>query len=690
MPAHYYGIPFAPGEGIPTSNPSPHIPGPMTRIHRTLLCSILVAASFACQARAQGFLHASGQTIRDGEGKEILLRGMGLGGWLVPEGYMLQTSGFANSPTEINAVIVDLVGQANADEFWRRYRANYVAKRDIDSLAAWGFNSIRLPMHYNLLTPKDQPGVYLESGFAYIDSLLAWCKANRLYLILDLHCAPGGQNSGNISDYIPGEPSLWESESNRQRTVDLWQTLAARYASEEWIGGYDLINETAWDLGAGNVPLRDLMIRITNAIRAVDTNHIVFIEGNWYATDFNGLAPKWDNNMVYSFHKYWNSNDFSSIGYLLSLRNSQNVPLWLGESGENSNHWFAECIALVEANNIGWAWWPHKKIESIAGPLSSRKTPGYDYLLRYWSGQVSRPTESFAVDALFGQAENLKIEKCIYQHDVIDAVLRLPTDTRRLPYAHNAIPGTVFASNFDMGMNGFAYRDADFQNLGNSSYNSGWSYRNDGVDIEKCSDFLSNGFNVGWTAASEFLTYTVDVATPGTYHLGLRVAAEQAGGSALLRWDGAVMMPLLSIPATGGWRSWVTVNAGLFTTTAGTHDFRMDLVAAGFNIASMIFSLVTAADDPGAGLPLAFSLGQNHPNPFNPETTIDFQLPASGPVKLSVYDLLGREVSALVDEEMERGNHSVRFDARRIASGAYLYRLTAGAFTQTRTMLLMK
>jgi len=272
----------------------------MARIHRTFLCSMLVAVSFACQARAQGFLHASGQTIRDGEGSEILLRGMGLGGWLVPEGYTLQTSGFANSPTEINAVIVDLVGQANADEFWRRYCSNYVTKRDIDSL-------------------------------------LAWCKANRLYLILDLHCAPGGQNSGNISDYIPGEPSLWESESNRQRTVDLWQTLAARYASEEWIGGYDLINETAWDLGAGNVPLRDLMIRITNAIRAVDTNHIVFIEGNWYATDFNGLAPKWDNNMVYSFHKYWNSNDFNSIGYLLSLRNSQNVPLWLGESGENSN-----------------------------------------------------------------------------------------------------------------------------------------------------------------------------------------------------------------------------------------------------------------------------------------------------------------------------------------------------------------
>ena len=142
----FYGIPFALGERNSPKSPSPHTPDPMTRIRRTLVVTVLLAVSFACQARGQGFLHASGQTIRDGAGNEILLRGMGLGGWLVPEGYMLQTSDFANSPTEIDSVIVDLVGQANADEFWRRCRANYVTKRDVDSLAAWGFNSIRRTM----------------------------------------------------------------------------------------------------------------------------------------------------------------------------------------------------------------------------------------------------------------------------------------------------------------------------------------------------------------------------------------------------------------------------------------------------------------------------------------------------------------------------------------------------------------
>lgn len=662
----------------------------MNRVKRTLISAVVVLAAFASQALSEGFLRASGKAIRDGSGNEILLRGMGLGGWLVPEGYMLQTAGFANSPTEINAFVVDLVGQANADEFWRRYRANYVTKRDVDSLAAWGFNSIRLPMHYNLMTPKNQPGVYLESGFAYIDSLLAWCKANRIYLILDLHCAPGGQNSGNISDYIPGEPSLWESETNRQQTVDLWRTIATRYASEEWIGGYDLINETAWDLGPGNVPLRELMIRITTAIREVDTNHLIFIEGNWYATDFNGLTPPWDNNMAYSFHKYWNTNDYSSIGYLISLRNTHNVPLWLGESGENSNHWFAECIALVEANNIGWAWWPHKKIESIAGPLSARKAPGYDYLLQYGQGQVPRPTESYAIDALYGQAENLKLEKCIYQRDVIDAVMRMPSANTRLPYALNAVPGIVFATHYDMGRNGMAYRDADFQNTGSSAYNSGWSYRNDGVDIEGCSDLFSNGYNVGWTAASEFLTYTIEASTAGTYHIGLRVAAPQAGGSVLLRMDGTPVGTILAIPVTGGWQSWVTMNAGQVSLSAGRHDFRMDIVAAGFNYCAADFSLLTAADTPSKTLPPAFALQQNYPNPFNPETVVDFQVPEAGQVRLSVFDLLGREVAALVDERLEPGRHTARFNAGTLASGIYLYRLTAGGLTQTRAMLLTR
>jgi hypothetical protein len=656
---------------------------------KVIFLTAFLAGVAGSRSTAQGYLHVSGKRIVDGAGNEVLLRGMGLGGWLVPEGYMLGTSSFADSPTGLRTVVTNLVGQANADEFFRLYRKYYVARADIDSLARWGFNSVRLPMHYDLLTPKNSPGVYSEAGFALIDSLLSWCEVNRLYLILDLHCAPGGQNSGNISDYIPGEPSLWESAEKRTRTVDLWKKIAERYADRTWIGGYDLLNETAWDLGTGNVPLRTLLVQITTAIRSVDNNHVVFAEGNWYATDFSGLTPGWDANMVYSFHKYWNVNDAGAIAGYLNLRNTTNLPLWLGEAGENSNQWFCDCVALMEANGIGWSWWPHKKIESVAGPLSAKRTPEFANLIRYWNGQIPAPTVPDAVAALNGQAANLSIEKCRYSPDVIDALMRQPSSSARLPYAANAIPGTVHGVNYDIGRQGIAYRDADYQNTagnGGPAYNNGWLYRNDGVDIEACSDFLSNGYDVGWTSAGDFLTYTVRVNQPGSYNMQFRVAANQPGGSILLRWDQAVMMPVVNIPSTGGWQAWQSLNLGQVELTAGVHDLRLDVVTSGFNFNAFKFTLLTSAGD--EPVPRRFALYANYPNPFNPSTSVSYELPAREEVTVKVYDLLGREVGTLVNGVQPAGIHTAVWDASGISSGVYFCQLTgAGRMARIKMVL---
>jgi len=326
--------------------------------------------------QAQEFLKVQGKKIVKGD-QEILLRGMGLGGWMLQEGYMLHTASFAPTQHQIKAKIAGLIGEANTETFYESWRANHVRKIDVDSLAAWDFNSIRLPLHYNLFTlpieeePVPGENTWLETGFRLTDSLLAWCEVNQIYLILDLHAAPGGQgNELSICDGDASKPNLWESQANRDKTVALWRKLAEHYANKPWIGGYDLINETNYNLPGGTA-LRNLYERLTDTIRAVDNNHIIFIEGNWFANDFTGLTPPWDNNMVYSFHKYWNYNNVSDIQWMLNLRNTYNIPIWLGESGENSNVWFTNCIRLLESQNIGWAWWPMKKIGSIAGPLSS-------------------------------------------------------------------------------------------------------------------------------------------------------------------------------------------------------------------------------------------------------------------------------------------------------------------------------
>ncbi len=655
--------------------------------------SLGLMLSLSCAvAVGQGFLHVSGTKIVDGSSNEVQLRGLGLGGWLVPEGYMLQTASFANSPTAIQNKIAALVGSTNAAQFWQKYRTNFVQKRDIDRIASWGFNSIRLPMHYALLNPKDQPGVYLESGFAIIDSLLSWCEADHLYLILDLHCAIGGQNKDNISDYS-GYPSLWESTDYQQRTVDLWKTIAARYATRQWIGGYDLLNETAFDLGSGNVPLRNLFIAITNAIRQVDTSHIIFAEGNWYATDFSGLTPAWDSNLVYSFHKYWNSNATSAIQYLLDMRASANRPLWLGESGENSNAWFTDCIKLMESNKIGWAWWPFKKVESVAGPLSVAKPGEYDYLLRYWRGEVTAPTVDEAMIGLNALAENLALDRCVYHPDVIDALMRQPYTDALKPFTTNTVPGTVFASNYDMGPVGIAYHDADYQNIsgpGGASGNQGGMYRNDGVDIERCSDFPSNGYDVGWTNNGEDLTFTIAVQTAGTYALSARVAAPSAGGYLLLRIDGNIVNGYVGVPASGGWQSWQTVACGNVNLTAGTHTFTVGIPIAGYNISYVQFSATTAVAGDNA-IPAVLSLGQNYPNPFNPSTGLQFTVPSNGQASVKVYTLLGAEAATLFDGPAIAGQvYQINFNGAHFASGIYLARLRFGDREIVRRMMLVK
>jgi len=292
----------------------------------------VAAVAVSCRPEPSAFLKTEGRHIVNGDGEYVLLRGIGLGGWMLQEPYMLKLSGVSPAQYDIRKKITALVGEERCSEFYAAWLAKMVTRRDIDSLKAWGFNSVRLPMHYNLFTPpvEEEPVAgeftWIDKGFELTDSLLAWCGANQMYLILDLHAAPGGQgNDIPIADVDTTKPKLWENEVNRWKTVALWHKLADRYRDEPWIGGYDLINETNYTL-EGNVALRKLMMEITAAIRMVDTNHIIFIEGNHFATDFNGLTPPWDSNMVYSFHKYWNPTTRETIQKYLDIRDQHNVP----------------------------------------------------------------------------------------------------------------------------------------------------------------------------------------------------------------------------------------------------------------------------------------------------------------------------------------------------------------------------
>ena len=561
---------------------------------------------FSKQLFSQGFLKANGKTIVNAKGKEIILRGIGLGGWMLQEPYMLQLGGVAANQSLIRSKITDVIGEDATNTFYNAWLANYCRKADIDSLAAWGFNSIRLPMHYNLFTlpvekePVAGKNTWLTKGFTLTDSLLSWCKADKIYLILDLHATPGGQgNDVAISDRDTSKPSLWQSELNKQKTIALWRKLAERYANEQWIGGYDLINETNWGFQNAsdkngcaeteNVPLKKMLIDITDAIRQVDKKHLIFIEANCWANNYNGIFPLWDNNIVVSFHKYWNSNDQQSIQNFLDIRDKYNVPIWCGESGENSNAWFTSAIGLFEKNKVGWAWWPLKKI-GLNNPLQIKPNDGYKQLISYWKGQSPKPSQAFAFNALMQLTEDIKAENCSFHKDVIDAMFRQVNSFETIPFKQHHITANtiVFAVDYDLGRNHLAYMDNDSADYHVSTGkrtagNRGGQYRNDGVDIEACTDSLTNGFNVGWIEDGEWLQYTINVEKTDLYNLNIRIASGHESNIQILVNDVAVVENI-SLKEGAGDKDWETTTVTNIHLTKGISRFKIFVVKGDFKL----------------------------------------------------------------------------------------------------------
>lgn len=554
---------------------------------------------------AQGFLKTEGQKIVNEKGDNVVLKGLGLGGWMLQEGYMLKTADFAGPQYQIENKIAELIGEEGKKDFYKAYLKNGITKKDIDSLAKWGFNSIRLPMHYKLYTlPIEQEPVkgqntWIEEGFKITDDLLKWCADNNLYLILDLHAAPGGQgNDANISDNDKSKPNLWQSEDNQKKTIELWKKLAERYKDEPWIGGYDLINEPNYNFTGNNLngtdeqsnaPLWKLQQDITDAIRKIDNKHIIFLEGNGWGNNYNGLTKINDNNTALSFHKYWNYNNVDNIKGILDLREKFNVPIWLGETGENSNVWFTELIQLLDNNNIGWAFWPMKKIDNIAGVANVKITPEYQTLLQYWSKGGTKPSKEFATKALMKIADNYKIENVETKKDVVDAMFRQIHDDTSIPFKKHQIPGKINAYDYDLGRIGVAYQDVDFQNLWvsdekkRSEWNSGNKLRNDGVDIYQGKD----GYYVGKTEATEWLQYTFDVKNTKKYTVKLNYSTTATSSTIQLQDAQGKVLGNIVLASTNGLENWKTVDIKNVDLQKGQKKLRIVFKDGNVNLKSL-------------------------------------------------------------------------------------------------------
>lgn len=573
-----------------------------------LVLTILFAL-LQTRANAQ-FLAVSGKKIiNSSTNQEVILNAVNFGNWMVMEGYMMNSSNQAPDQHTWKKKLTTLIGSTNTNTFYNAWLANHVTQADINEIKAWGFNAVRVPLHYEYFVNAGTPDVWNDQGFILLDNLISWCTTAEIYVIIDLHAAPGGQSNNAISDYDNTKPSLWESETNKTKTVELWKKLSERYKSEPWVAGYDLINEPAWDL-PGGVALRDIYGRITNAIRGNGDNHILFIEGNWYANDFTGLTPAWDANMVYTFHKYWSDASSEEIKWITDFRNAQNRPIWCGEHGENSNEHFTKIVETYRANGIGFSWWPMKKFQSINDFADAKFPAGYTNLLNYLGGTNPTLNPTTAFNTLMQLAENLKLENCTVQTEVLRSIFTQPGNRNTEPFSDHVVPGKLYTANYDMGMNGYAYSDQAWEDVRlttgtSTAWNNGWTFRNNGVDIEATADPQSNGYTVGWFNRGEWLKYTINVNAAGTYILQFRVANgnSTSGTVQIQNGDGTELLATATVPSTGGWNTWTTVSVTGGFQTDGLQAIRMVNTSGEFNVNSINFVFQNSTLPPVVTLP---------------------------------------------------------------------------------------
>jgi len=380
----------------------------------------------------QTFMRIEGHDLIAPDGSKFFIRGTNIGNWLNPEGYMF---GFSktNSPRFINEMLCQLVGEEAAADFWQDFKDNYIPRADIDFIASTGANTIRLPFHYKLFTDEDYMGLPSgHNGYAHIDSVVTWCRDNGLYLILDMHDAPGGQTGDNIDDSY-AFPWLMESPRAQKLFCDIWEQIAERYENEPVILGYELINEPIahyFDAETLNAKLEPLHKRAVEAIRRHDNNHIILLGGPQWNSNFSNFTDwSYDDKIMYTCHRYGGEPTADAIHHFIAFRDSTGLPMYMGEIGHNTDEWQAAFCDVLEDNNIGYTFWPYKKLDSscmngITRPADWDSIVAFAEAPRdsYKAIREARPDTALARKALREFVENSRFENCTPQKSYIKSI----------------------------------------------------------------------------------------------------------------------------------------------------------------------------------------------------------------------------------------------------------------------------
>jgi endoglucanase len=364
------------------------------------------------------FLKVSDGKIVDSEESPVMLRGIGIGGWMNMENFI---NGFPGAEYTLKKVLEKKIGKEKSDSFFKQIADHFFTEKDAAFIKELGANVVRLPVNYRHFESDAEPFSYIEKGFERLEKAISFCAEHDLYVIIDLHSVQGWQNTDWHCDNPTRHGFFWEHPHFQDRFIALWEEMAKRFKDNPAVAGYDVMNEplTTSAMSRYSGPeepewdrINNLYKRVVGAIRKIDEKHIIFLEGDVFSNLFSGLDTPFSENLVYSSHNYippgfgpgkypgkihdknWDRGaileDFLDKEGT-DFAKKHNVPLWIGEFGSVYNGPPEEIeyrlkslddqISIFNELNIHWTIWTYKDI-GVMGLLHLKPEYGYMYAIQ--------------------------------------------------------------------------------------------------------------------------------------------------------------------------------------------------------------------------------------------------------------------------------------------------------------------
>ena len=317
--------------------------------------------------------------------------------------------GYPAHESQHRKAMLSVLGQEKYDLFFDKWLEYFFTSSDAKFFASLGLNCIRLPFNHRHFEDDMNPRVLKPSGFKHLDRVVSLCADQGIYTILDMHTVPGGQNPDWHSDNPTNHAAFWDYKDHQDRTIWLWEQIAAHYKGNPWVAGYNPINEPCdpehWRLPA-------FYDRLEPAIRAIDPDHILWLDGNTFAMEwkhFDHLLP----NTVYALH------DYSMMGFPTGDRykgasdqneqlerqfkrkaefmTARGTPIWNGEFGpvyanplldkdaeevnQDRFNLLGQQLAIYDKYQIHWSIWLYKDI-GVQGMVHTAPDSAWNRLLQ--------------------------------------------------------------------------------------------------------------------------------------------------------------------------------------------------------------------------------------------------------------------------------------------------------------------